>query len=153
MMHRLQTIGTIEETIAPTFTLPSARDGQPISLYAFRQCQPVGVLFVPRSVDALSVLTTVGRFIPNVREVGTALLVIVREPVTSIPADAPLVLVDREGRVFGRYEADREDVFSLFGLDRYGAVVHQSTCRAEDLESALRALLDAIQFSEMQCPE
>lgn len=153
MMHRLQTIGTIEETIAPAFTLPSARDGQPISLYAFRQRQPVGILFVPRSADALSVLTTVGRFIPNVREVSAALLVIVREPVTPMPADSVHVLVDREGRVFGRYEADREDALSLFGLDRYGAVVYQSACRAEELGSALRALLDAIRFSEIQCPE
>lgn len=153
MMHRLQTIGAIEETIAPAFTLPSARDGQPISLYAFRQRQPVGVLFVSRSADALSVLTTVGRFIPDVREAGAAMLVILRELVSPIPADAPQVLVDREGRVFERYGADREDVLSLFGLDRYGAVVYQSACRAEDLESALRALLDAILFSEMQCPE
>ncbi|MEJ5251946.1 MAG: redoxin domain-containing protein [Chthonomonadetes bacterium] len=153
MMHRLQTIGTIEETIAPAFTLPSARDGQPVSLHTFRQRQPVGILFVPRSADAPSVLQTVGRFISDVHEAGATILMIVREPVSSIPADALQVLVDRDGRVFERYEADREDAFSLFGLDRYGAVVYQRHCRAEELESALRALLDAIRFSEIQCPE
>ncbi|MGQ9737876.1 MAG: hypothetical protein ACUVRT_08170 [Armatimonadota bacterium] len=54
-MHRVQTIGTIEESIAPPFTLPSARNGEPVSLNALRQRQLVALLFVA-SGDVPSVI-------------------------------------------------------------------------------------------------
>lgn len=151
MMHRIQTMGTIEEVIAPSFTLPSARDGTPVSLYAFRQKQPVGVLFVAQWADAIAVLREVTQMGEAFRQVGAAPLVITRTPLPNAPP-VPIVLVDRGGDVFRRYECADEAV-CLFGLDRYGAVVHRSTCEIANLSAALRALLDAMEFSEMQCPE
>ncbi|MGC8784408.1 MAG: peroxiredoxin family protein [Armatimonadota bacterium] len=150
MMYRVQTIGTIEEVIAPSFTLPSARDGTPISLYAFRQRQPVGLVFVPQTTDIPAVLDGVRLWQEAFRNAGAALLVIAREPASDI-SPILIVLVDRGGDVFRRYECT--ETLCLFGLDRYGAVVYRSACEVAKLESALRQLLDAIEFSEMQCPE
>lgn len=89
--------------------------------------------------------------LPDFRDVGSAVLVTVanrRLTFRTIP-----VLVDPDGQVFNQYERLTERDISLFGLDRYGAVVHQDTCRAEQSTPALRKLLDAIAFSEMLCPE
>lgn len=150
-MHRVQTIGTIEELIAPSFTLTSAPDGEPVSLYAFRQRQPVGLLFVPQGVDISSVLNEARPVLDGFRLAKVALLVIVREPFAGVPAEAA-VLVDHDGSVFSQYECPAETI-CLFGLDRYGAVVHQSACELANLKAALRTLLDAIEFSEIRCPE
>lgn len=152
MMHRLQTIGSIEESIAPPFTLPSARDGKPVSLNVLRQRQPVALLFVASSGDVPSVIQRLTERLSDFRDVGSAVLVVVRESPSTVPEAFP-VLVDDAGQVFRQYGCLSErDVF-LFGLDRYGAVVHQDASPAEQLESALRRLLESIQFSEMQCPE
>ncbi|GIV18761.1 MAG: hypothetical protein KatS3mg023_0512 [Armatimonadota bacterium] len=151
MMYRIHTIGTIEETIAPSFTLPSAHDGKSVSLWSFRQRQPVGIVFVPQPGDVSAVLEAISTLLRDFRNTGAAPLVIVREPLSKAP-HAPIVLVDREGDAFRRYEC-AEEALCLFGLDRYGAVVHRSTCEVAQLESALRQLLDAIEFSEMKCPE
>lgn len=151
MMYRIQTIGTIEEVIAPSFTLPSARDGTSISLWSFRQRQPVGIVFVPQSGDIPAVIKTISTLLCDFRNAGATPLVIMREPLCEAPP-APIVLVDREGEVFRRYECSGE-ALCLIGLDRYGAVVHRSTCEVAQLESALHQLLNAIEFSEMQCPE
>lgn len=151
MMHRLQTIGTIEEVLAPPFTLPSAHDGTAISIHVFRQRQPVGLLFVPQATDVPTVLNGVQSARHKFRSANAVLLVVVREPFPAAPSE-PVVLVDDEGHVFRRYECSGR-MICLFGLDRYGAVVHRSTCEVAELVSALRELLDAIEFSEIQCPE
>lgn len=152
MTYRVQTIGFIEETIAPSFTLPSAHDGKPVSLYSFRQRQPVALLFVPWSADVPLVLAQVEALLPGFRDAGAAVLLVTHEPITGAPA-VPLVLIDRDGQVFRLYECHSQSDLCLFGLDRYGAVIHQSASRVEQLEASLRALLDAIEFSERQCPE
>lgn len=152
MMYRVQTIGTIEEVIAPPFTLPSARDEEPVSLYAFRQRQPVCLLFIPQTIEVSVVLANLRQMIGEFRQASVAILVITREPVSDAPTE-PAVLVDREGSIFRRYECAQNNTLCLFGLDRYGAVVHCSTCEVAGLASALRELLDAIEFSEIQCPE
>lgn len=151
-MYRVQTIGTIEESIAPPFTLPSARNGKPVSLNAFRQRQPVALLFVSPSMHVPSVIQRLTERLPVFHDVGSAVLVVVREPPSILPEAFP-VLVDHAGQVFTRYECLSEHDVFLFGLDRYGAVVYHGNCPAEQMESALRKLLDAIEFSEMQCPE
>jgi len=150
-MYRITTIGTNEEVIAPSFTLPLARDGTAVSLSTFRQRQPVGMVFVPQAVDMPAVLDSVRLWQEAFHNAGADLLVIVREPVSHL-APLPIVLVDQGGDVFRRYECT-DEALCLFGLDRYGAVVHRSSCEVAQLESALRHLLDAIEFSEMQCPE
>lgn len=152
MMHRVQTIGMIEEVIAPSFTLLSARDGTPVSLYAFRHRQPVGLVFLSQESDISRVLTEINRMLSEFRQAGAALLVITREPLPDAPPELT-VLVDREADVFRRYECPWHCAICLFGLDRYGAIVHRSTCEEAVLTAALRELLKAIEFSEMQCPE
>ncbi len=152
MMYRVQTIGTVEEVIAPPFTLPSARDGTPISLHAFRHRQPVGLVFLSQESDVSRALAEINQMLNEFRQVGAALLVVTREPLPDAPP-ALVVLVDREADVFRRYECRPYCTICLFGLDRYGAVVHRSTCETADLTAALGELLKAIEFSEMQCPE
>lgn len=152
MMYRVQTIGTIEEVLAPSFTLTSARDGTPISLYAFRHRQPVGLVFLSQENDVSRALTGINQMLSEFRQAGATLLVITREPLPDAPP-APVVLVDREADAFRRYECTRHCAICLFGLDRYGAIVHHSTCEAAELTAALWELLKAIEFSEMQCPE
>ncbi len=152
MMYRVQTISAIEELIAPSFTLPSTRDGTPVSLYAFRQRKPVGLLFVPQTMDVPVALANMSQMVDEFHEANLALLLITREPIPDVPTE-PAVLVDCDGNVFHRYECAQNNALCLFGLDRYGAVVYRSTCEPAGLESALRELLDAIEFSEIQCPE
>ncbi|MCS6830001.1 MAG: peroxiredoxin family protein [bacterium] len=151
MMHRVQTIGAIEEVIAPLFTLPSMPDGNPVSLRTFRQKQPVGLLFIPQAVHAPNLLYEVMPILDDFRHTGVALLAITREPIPNAPSTLT-ILLDQDGSVFRRYDCTGRDI-CLFGLDRYGAVVHRSTCEIAELSATLRALLDAIEFSEIQCPE
>ncbi len=151
-MHRLTTIGDIEETIAPGFTLPSAREGKPVSLRTFRHRQPVALLFAPVSEHVTALLTHLKAFLHDFREAGSAVLLV--SP--SVVHDAPhpvLALVDRDRSVFERYGCRETDALCLFALDRFGAVVYSMTCQMDTLPSALRALVDAIAFSEIQCPE
>lgn len=89
MMHRMQTIGTIEESIAPPFTLPSARNEEPVSLNAFRQRQPVALLFVPPSVHVPSVIQRLTERLPDFHDLGSAVLVVVREPPSIVPEAFP----------------------------------------------------------------
>jgi hypothetical protein len=153
MMCSLKTAADNEELIAPPFTLPEVRTGQPVSTAVYRQRHPVGLLLVSNPDAAHCAVQVAGARLNRFREAGAVLLVVVKQ---WMPADFPpdlLVLVDSEGSVFERYECPSGSAICLYGLDRYGAVVYRDSCPAEDLSAALLRLLDAIELSEMQCPE
>lgn len=151
MMYRIQNLGTIEETIAPAFTLPSL-DGSLVSLSAFRQRQPVALLFIQQLPHLPLALAGISELRGRFAETRVAAIIVVRQLVETTSAFAQIVL-DRDGQVFERYECLVGSAICLFGLDRYGAVVYRAECEPQDLNPALRTLLDAIEFSEMQCPE
>lgn len=150
-MNPLRTIGDIEEILAPPFTLPTAYDGAPLSLHTFRHREPVGLVFVPLSIDVSSLLSTLRKADSEFRQARVALLVITRQP-TRADTPYPVLLVDPDGRAFHRYECP-EQAICLFALDRYGAIVWRSTAEQATLAAALRRLLEAIEFSEIACPE
>jgi hypothetical protein len=153
MMCRLKTVGDNEEIIAPLFTLPELRTGQSVSIAAFRQRQPVGLLLVPDAAAAEIVVQHASEWLDRFRESQSALAVVVRRPITVHYPEPLQVLIDNSGSVFERYDCPVDTAVCVYGLDRFGAVVYRATCTAYDLPAAFPRLLDAIELSEMQCPE
>jgi len=153
MMCRLKTVGDNEEIIAPPFTLPEVHTGQSVSIAAFRQNQPVGLLLVPDAAAADFVVQHTSGWLDLFRESRCALIVVLRRPITVDYPEPLLVLIDNSGSVLERYECPVDTAVCVYGLDRFGAVVYRATCTAEDLPAAFPRLLDAIELSEMQCPE
>ncbi|MCS6950557.1 MAG: peroxiredoxin family protein [bacterium] len=150
-MPKLRTIGDIEEVLAPPFTLPSAHEGTPVALHTFRHRQPVGLVFVPSLADPSPLIGSLTKILPDFIRAGIALLVIMREPVP-VNTSHLVVLIDTDGNTFRRYECPERSA-CLFAIDRYGAIVWRSTCAPAALEAALQRLKEALEFSEIQCPE
>jgi len=153
MMCRLKTVGDNEEDIAPNFTLPDVRNGQPVSSAAFRQKKPMGLLLVQDVEAADRAVQYASEWFSHFCEAHAVLAVVVRRPVTVDYPEPLLVLMDSNGSVFEQYECPLDTAVCVYGLDRFGAVVYLASCGADDLPAVLPRLLDAIELSEMQCPE